>query len=119
MFDIGASEFLLIIVVAIVAIGPKDLPMALRTAGRWMGKVRRVSGHVRSGFESMIREAELEEVERNWREQNAPSDAAGPSADEPVRADILDGLPPLQTSSNGSEGVRSTEILAKEYNSNV
>ena len=70
MFDIGASELLLIVVVAIVVIGPKDLPMALRTAGRWIGKVRRVSGHFRAGIESMIREAELEEMERKWREQN-------------------------------------------------
>lgn len=70
MFDIGASELLLIVIVAIVVIGPKDMPLALRAAGRWMGKIRRVSAHFRSGFETMIREAELEEMERKWREQN-------------------------------------------------
>ncbi len=70
MFDVGASELLLIVVVAIVVIGPKDMPMALRTAGRWIGKMRRISGHFRSGLEAMIREAELEEMERKWREQN-------------------------------------------------
>lgn len=70
MFDIGASELLLIVIVAIVVIGPKDMPLALRTAGRWMGKIRRVSGHFRAGIETMIREAELEEMERKWREQN-------------------------------------------------
>lgn len=70
MFDVGASELLLIVVVAIVVIGPKDMPVALRTAGRWIGKVRRVSGHFRSGIENMIREAELEEMEKKWREQN-------------------------------------------------
>lgn len=70
MFDVGASELLLIVVVAIVVIGPKDLPLALRTAGRWIGKIRRVSGHFRAGIETMIREAELEEMERKWREQN-------------------------------------------------
>lgn len=71
MFDIGASELLLIVVVAVVVIGPKDLPMALRAAGRWIAKMRRVSNHFRSGIETMIREAELEEMERKWREQNA------------------------------------------------
>lgn len=76
MFDIGASELLLVVIVAIVVIGPKDLPLALRTAGRWIGKVRRVSGHFRSGIETMIREAELEEMERKWREQNAAIMAA-------------------------------------------
>ena len=70
MFDVGASELLLIVIVAIVVIGPKDLPLALRTAGRWIGKIRRVSGHFRAGLESMIREAELEEMEQKWREQN-------------------------------------------------
>lgn len=70
MFDVGFDELLVIAIVAIVVIGPKDLPLALRTAGRWIGKVRRVSGHFRSGIETMIREAELEEMERKWREQN-------------------------------------------------
>jgi sec-independent protein translocase protein TatB len=59
MFDIGASELLLIVVVAVVVIGPKDLPLAMRTAGRWIAKVRRVSGHFRSGIDAMVREAEL------------------------------------------------------------
>jgi len=71
MFDVGASELLLIAIVAIIVIGPKDLPLALRTAGRWIGKIRRVSGHFRTGIETMIREAELEEMEKKWREQNA------------------------------------------------
>lgn len=80
MFDIGASELLLIVVVAIVVIGPKDLPLALRTAGRWLGKIRRVSGHFRAGIETMIREAEMEEMERKWREQNEAIMAAHPAA---------------------------------------
>ena len=80
MFDVGASELLLIVVLAIVVIGPKDLPMALRTAGRWIGKVRRISGHFRVGVETMIREAELAEMEKKWREQNAAIMAAHPPA---------------------------------------
>lgn len=78
MFDIGASELLLIVVLAIVVIGPKDLPMALGTAGRWIGKIRRVSGHFRAGIETMIREAELEEMEKKWREQNEAIMKANP-----------------------------------------
>jgi sec-independent protein translocase protein TatB len=93
MFDIGASELLLVVVVAIVVIGPKDLPLALRTAGRWIGKIRRVSGHFRAGVETMIREAELEEMERKWREQNAAIIAADPapaSAEEPETTPVAD-----------------------------
>lgn len=81
MFDIAPSELLLVVIVAIVVIGPKDLPLALRTAGRWMGRVRRVSNHFRAGIETMIREAELEEMERKWKEQNAAIMAAHPQGD--------------------------------------
>jgi sec-independent protein translocase protein TatB len=92
MFDIAPSEFLLIAIVAIVVIGPKDLPMALRTAGRWIAKVRRVSNHFRSGIETMIREAEMEEMERKWREQNAAIMAATPVADPAIEHGPVDPL---------------------------
>jgi sec-independent protein translocase protein TatB len=70
MFDIAPLELLLVVIVAVIVIGPKDLPLALRTAGRWIGKVRKVSGHFRAGLDAMIREAEMEEMEKKWREQN-------------------------------------------------
>lgn len=70
MFDLGAAELLVIAIVAVLVIGPKDMPLALRTAGRWIGKVRRVSGHFRAGLDTMIREAELEEIESKWKAQN-------------------------------------------------
>ncbi|MCH2486269.1 MAG: Sec-independent protein translocase protein TatB [Erythrobacter sp.] len=70
MFDIGAAELLVIVVTAIVVIGPKEMPRALRTAGRWIGKMRRMSNHFRTGLDAMIREAEMEEAEKEWRERN-------------------------------------------------
>ncbi len=94
MFDIGASELLLTVIVAIVVIGPKDLPLALRTAGRWIGKIRRVSNHFRTGIETMIREAELEEMEQKWREQNAKIMAETGSAEvaaDPEAAPAMTG----------------------------
>ena len=81
MFGIAPDEMLLVVIVAIIVIGPKDLPLALRTAGRWIGKIRRVSGHFRTGIETMIREAEMEEMERKWKEQNAAILAAHPAVD--------------------------------------
>ena len=90
MFDIGATELLLIVIVAVVVIGPKDLPMALRTAGRWIGKMRKVSGHFRAGLEAMVREAEMEELEKKWKEQNEKimreHPAGGPVEMEPTGA---------------------------------
>ncbi|TAD77256.1 MAG: twin-arginine translocase subunit TatB [Sphingomonadales bacterium] len=70
MFDIGVGELLVILIVAVVVIGPKDLPLAMRTAGRWIGKMRRISAHFRSGIDTMVREAELEEMEKKWKAQN-------------------------------------------------
>lgn len=82
MFDIGASELLLVVIVAVIVIGPKDLPLALRTAGKWMAKVRRVSSHFRSGIDAMVREAELEELEREWKERNEAIMKAHPDSAE-------------------------------------
>ena len=78
MLDIGWDEMLFTAMIAIVVIGPKDLPRALRTAGQWIGKVRRVSGHFRTGIETMIREAEMEDMEKQWRMQNEAIMAAHP-----------------------------------------
>lgn len=80
MFDIGWDEMLFTAIIAIVVIGPKDLPRALRTAGQWLGKVRRVSGHFRSGIETMIREAEMADMDEKWRAQNDAIMAAHPPA---------------------------------------
>ena len=79
MFDIGWDEMLFTAIIAIVVIGPKDLPRALRVAGQWIGKVRRVSGHFRSGIETMLREAEMADMEKHWREQNEAIMAAHPA----------------------------------------
>ena len=70
MFDIGATELLLIFVVAVLVIGPKDMPLAFRTVGRWIGRMRKLSNHFRTGLDAMIREAELEDMEEKWKAQN-------------------------------------------------
>jgi sec-independent protein translocase protein TatB len=64
MFDIGWSEFLVIGVVALVVIGPKDLPKALRALGFWVRKARTMSREFQSSVEQMMREAELDEVKK-------------------------------------------------------
>jgi sec-independent protein translocase protein TatB len=70
MFDVAPSEFLLVAFVALVVIGPKDLPKAMRVVGYWVGKARGVARQFRSGFDSMVREAELEEMEKRWASEN-------------------------------------------------
>lgn len=70
MFDVAPSEFLAVAIVALVVIGPKDLPKAMRVLGYWIGKARGVARQFRSGFDSMVREAELAEMEKKWAAEN-------------------------------------------------
>jgi sec-independent protein translocase protein TatB len=64
MLDFSWSELVLIGAVALVVIGPKDLPKALRTAGIWVRKARTISREFQNSVEQMMREAELEEVKK-------------------------------------------------------
>ncbi len=69
MFGIGLPEFLLIVAVAVVVIGPKDLPGVLYNAGKMMRKVKKLSYDVQKSIEEVMAEGELEEI---TREANAP-----------------------------------------------
>jgi len=71
MFDIAPQEFLLVGIVALIVIGPKDLPKAMRIVGYWVGRARGVARQFRAGFDTMMREAELQEMEKKWAEENA------------------------------------------------
>lgn len=64
MFDLGWTEILLIAVVAIVVIGPKDLPRAMRAVGQWTTKVKRMAGDFQRQFNEAVREAELDDVKK-------------------------------------------------------
>ena len=64
MFDIGWSELVVIGVVAIIAIGPKDLPLALKTVGQWVAKARALAREFQGSLDEMIREAELDKVKQ-------------------------------------------------------
>lgn len=70
MFDIGWSEMLVILVVALVVIGPKDLPKVARQVGRWTGKARAMAREFQRSFDDMAREAELEEIKAGLQKMN-------------------------------------------------
>jgi sec-independent protein translocase protein TatB len=65
MFDIGWSELVVIGVVALIAIGPKELPAVLRTVGQYMGKVRRMASEFQSQFQEAMREAEMADIKKS------------------------------------------------------
>lgn len=64
MFDINWSEIAVIAVVAVVFIGPKDLPKVLRAVGQGIGKARSLAREFQNGLDEMIREAELDEAKK-------------------------------------------------------
>src|SRR5215472_10131261 len=64
MFEIGWGELLIIGVVALVAIGPKELPGVLRTLGQWMAKLRRMAAEFQSQFHEAMREAEMADLKK-------------------------------------------------------
>ncbi len=70
MFGVDTSELIVVAVVALLFIGPKELPRVMMNIGRWVGRVRGYARHFTAGIENVIREAELEEMEKKWREEN-------------------------------------------------
>jgi sec-independent protein translocase protein TatB len=65
MFDIGWGELVVIGIVALIVIGPKELPTVMRTAGQWMGKIRRMASEFQSQFQEALREAELSDLKKH------------------------------------------------------
>src|SRR5438105_14938259 len=70
MFGVDSSELAVVAILALIFIGPKDLPKVMRTVGYWVGRARGMARHFTSGIETMVREAELEEMEKRWRGEN-------------------------------------------------
>jgi sec-independent protein translocase protein TatB len=95
MFGVDSTEFVIVAVLALVFIGPKDLPKVMRAVGYWVGRARGMARHFTAGLETMMREAELEEMEKRWREENErimrlhPSNADYPEPGRP------DEMPPI------------------------
>src|SRR5215213_1847212 len=100
MFGVDSTELAVVAILALIFIGPKDLPKVMRTVGYWVGRVRGMARHFTSGIETMMREAELEEMEKKWREENErimklhPANADYPEPGEP------DDMPPVATPEN-------------------
>lgn len=121
MFDIGSSELLLIVIVAVVVIGPKDLPRALYKVGQVVGKARGMARHFRSGIDAMIREAELEDLERKWAEENrrimaehpaTPALEAGPEAATGLTEEVARPLTPSDYDGSSPAASVATEADA-------
>jgi sec-independent protein translocase protein TatB len=93
MFDIGWSELVVIGVVALIAIGPKELPGVLRMVGQWMGKARRMAGEFQSQFQEAMREAEIADVKKQFDDvSTAASNIASGNVLTSAVKDVEDAL---------------------------
>jgi len=90
MFDLFSwSHILILLVVALVVVGPKDLPRLMNMAGKWAGKARAMAGEFRRSFDEMARESELAELRKeidNLKKNNPIADVANTMSG--VQADI-------------------------------
>jgi sec-independent protein translocase protein TatB len=71
MFNVDLPEFLFVAFLALVVLGPKELPLVMRKVGHWVGKARGVANQFRGSLDDMVRESELAEMEKKWQEENA------------------------------------------------
>jgi len=119
MFDIGALELLMIVIVAVLVIGPKDMPMAMRTAGRWIGQVRKVSAHFRTGVDAMVREAELEDMEKKWKARNDEIMKQHPTPPAPTAESASASDPSAEAATSTMTGPPPTNTVEVEAPSKV
>ena len=93
MFDIGWSEFLVIAVVALIAIGPKELPGVLRMVGQWMGKARKMAAEFQGQFQEAMREAEMADLKKSFDEvKEAASGFSGGKIMSSLQKDVSESL---------------------------
>jgi sec-independent protein translocase protein TatB len=106
MFDIGWSELVLIGVVALIAIGPKELPGVLRMVGQWMGKARKMAAEFQGQFQEAMREAEMADLKKSFDEVKEAATGFNPltslqkDVSDALRVDALDK--PAETSTTNA-----------------
>lgn len=122
MFDMSWGEVMLIGGVALIVIGPKDLPKALRTVGQITGKMRRMAGEFQSQFNEAIREAEFDEIRREVDGVKKAAGTMGPTFNpvQTIRDELkgaVDGRTETKTTPSPTQGLANVaEQLAEREN---
>jgi Tat protein translocase TatB subunit len=88
MFDITSSKLLILGVVALIVIGPKDLPILLRTIGKYMGMMRRQANEFRAQFDEAMRETELEQIKKDVENLGREAEASMRDAEHAIKTDL-------------------------------
>ena len=113
MFDIFSWQHILtLLVVALVVVGPKDLPRLMNMAGKWAGKARAMAGEFRRSFDEMARESELSELRKeidNLKNNNPVSDLANSMAG--VQAEVTSSMEAVSTAPAHTAETVAAEIV--------
>jgi len=88
MFDITSSKLLLLGIVALIVIGPKDLPVLLRTIGKYVGIIKRQAAEFRAQFDEAVRESELDQLKKDVENMGAEAEASMREAERGVTAEL-------------------------------
>jgi Tat protein translocase TatB subunit len=88
MFDITSSKLLILGVVALIVIGPKDLPILLRTIGKYLGMMRRQANEFRAQFDEAMRETELEQIKKDVENLGREAEASMRDAEHAIKTDL-------------------------------
>jgi sec-independent protein translocase protein TatB len=120
MFDIGWSELVVIAVVALIAIGPKELPGVLRMVGQWMGKARKMAAEFQGQFNEAMREAEMADLKKSFDDiKDAASGFTSGNLMTSLQKDVgdalrIDDIDKPATSATDAPAVAATETPAIE-----
>jgi sec-independent protein translocase protein TatB len=88
MFDITSSKLLILGIVALLVIGPKDLPALLRTIGKYVGIIKRQAAEFRAQFDEAMRESELGDLKRDVESLGREAEASMRAAEQSVERDL-------------------------------
>jgi sec-independent protein translocase protein TatB len=120
MFDIGWGELVVIGIVALIAIGPKELPSVLRTLGQWMGKVRRMASDFQGQFQEAMREAEMADLKKQFDEATSAASNLTAGIGDPLESarkemeSALGDQPATSATPSAPSDAHASPALAKD-----
>ncbi|MEO1543934.1 MAG: Sec-independent protein translocase protein TatB [Pseudomonadota bacterium] len=119
MFDIGTSELLIIGIVVLLAVGPKDLPVFLRTVGKYVGAIKKQAGEFRQHFDEALRETELDQLRKDVSGLKTDVEKTVRDATRDIESDVIEAQNAIKADNKPSSanGTSATELSSANGNS--
>jgi sec-independent protein translocase protein TatB len=114
MFDITSSKLLILGVVALLVIGPKDLPALLRTIGKYVGIIKRHAADFRAQFEEAIRESEIDQLKKDVEKIGAETQSSFAEAEQTVNKELADARLDIDAAMEGGTAKPSADPVAQD-----